>query len=291
VSWWQKKEVYMKLYLRNEFLELEEPVVVGILNVTPDSFSDGGDFFKNGDALRQAEQMVNDGAVIIDVGGESTRPGAIKVSIEEEIDRVLPVIERIKDEFGVIVSIDTYKERVARAAVLEAGADIVNDISALAFSEHMAETVAQLEVPVIIMHIKGTPENMQKDPHYVDVITELKHYFNNRIDFAFSKGIKKQKIIIDPGIGFGKRVEDNIEIVKRLKEFKEFDLPILMGVSRKTFLGEIAGEENPKEREVETITADVIAVLNGANIIRVHNVKNAVKSIKIMKKLVDFPAT
>ncbi len=281
----------MKLYLRNRFLELEEPVVMGILNVTPDSFSNGGDFFKNGDALKQAEQMVNDGAVIVDVGGESTRPGAQKISIDEEIDRVLPVVERVKTEFGVIVSIDTYKDRVARAAVMEAGADIVNDISALTFSENMAETVAQLEVPVILMHIKGSPENMQKDPYYVDVIAELKQYFHNRIDYAYSKGVKKEKIIIDPGIGFGKRVEDNIEIVKRLKEFKEFDLPIMMGLSRKTFLGKIAGEESPKEREVETITADVIAIINGVNIIRVHNVKNAVKSIKILKKLVDFPAS
>jgi dihydropteroate synthase len=279
----------MKLYLRNKYLELDEPVVMGILNVTPDSFSDGGDFFKNGDALRQAEQMVNDGAVIVDVGGESTRPGAKKVSIDEEIDRVIPVVETIKAQFGVIVSIDTYKDRVARAAVMEGGADIVNDISALSFSEHMAETVAQLEVPIILMHIKGTPENMQKDPSYVDVVAELKQYFHNQIDYAYSKGIKKEKIMIDPGIGFGKRVEDNIEIVKRLKEFKEFDLPIMMGLSRKSFLGKIAGEEIPKEREVETITADVIAILNGVNIIRVHNVKNAVKSIKILKKLVDFP--
>jgi len=281
----------MKLYLRNRFLELEEPVVMGILNVTPDSFSNGGDFFKNGDALKQAEQMVNDGVVIVDVGGESTRPGAKKISVDEEIDRVLPVVERIKAEFGVIVSVDTYKDRVARAAVMEAGADIVNDISALAFSEHMAETVAQLEVPIILMHIKGTPENMQKEPYYVDVIAELKQYFHNRIDYAYSRGVKKEKIIIDPGIGFGKRVEDNIEIVKRLKEFKEFDLPIMMGLSRKSFLGKIAGEKSPKAREVETITADVIAILNGVNIIRVHNVKNAVKSIKILKKLVDFPAS
>ena len=279
----------MKLYLRNTFLELEEPVVMGILNVTPDSFSDGGDFFKNSLALRHAEQMVKDGAVIIDVGGESSRPGARAVTVDQEIDRVLPVIEAIKNEFGVLVSVDTYKTRVARAAVLEAGADIVNDISALSFCENMAETIAHLEVPVILMHIKGTPENMQKDPFYVDLIRELKQYFHNRIDYALAKGIKKEKLIIDPGIGFGKRVEDNIEIIKQLKAFREFELPILMGVSRKTFLGKIAGEDNPKAREIETVTADVIAVLNGANIIRVHDVKNAVKSVKILKKLVDFP--
>ncbi|MDQ1350482.1 MAG: Dihydropteroate synthase [Acidobacteriota bacterium] len=279
----------MNLYLRNEFLELEEPVVMGIINITPDSFSDGGDFLTNEAALRQAEQMVKDGAAIIDVGGESTRPGAQTVSTEQEIDRVLPVIEAIKTRFEVLVSVDTYKAPVARAAVLDGGADIVNDISGLDFCENMAETIAALDVPVVLMHIKGSPETMQKDPFYRNVIPELKQYFENRIDYAYSKGIKKEKIIIDPGIGFGKRVEDNIEIIKHLREFKEFDLPILIGISRKSFLGKIAGEENPKEREIESVTADLIAILNGANIIRVHNVKNAVKSIKILKKLIKFP--
>lgn len=279
----------MKFYLRNKFLEFESPVVMGILNITPDSFSDGGDFFKNGAALKQAEQMVKDGAAIIDVGGESTRPGAQTVSTEEEIDRVLPVIETIKKEFEVLVSVDTYKAPVARVAVLEGEADIVNDISALDFCENMADTIAALDVPAILMHIRGTPENMQKNPFYKDLITELKQYFENRIDYAFSKGIKKEKLIIDPGIGFGKRVEDNAEIIKRLRDFKEFDLPILIGISRKSFLGKIAGEENPKEREIETVTAGLISILNGADIIRVHNVKNTIKSIKILKKLVKYP--
>jgi dihydropteroate synthase len=279
----------MNLYLRNEFLELEEPVVMGIINITPDSFSDGGDFLTNDAALRQAEQMVKDGAVIIDVGGESTRPGAKTVSTEQEIDRVLPVIEAIKNRFEILVSVDTYKAPVARAAVLDGGADIVNDISALDFCENMAETIAALDVPVVLMHIKGSPETMQKDPFYRNVIPELKQYFENRIDYAYSKGIKKEKLIIDPGIGFGKRVEDNLEIIKQLRQFKEFDLPILIGISRKSFLGKIAGEEDPKEREIETVTAGLIAILNGANIIRVHNVKNAVKSIKVLKKLVKFP--
>lgn len=279
----------MKFYLRDEFLEFEGPVVMGIINITPDSFSDGGDFFKNGAALKQAEQMVKDGAAIIDVGGESTRPGAQTVGTEQEIDRILPVIETIKKEFEVLVSVDTYKARVARVAVLEGGADIVNDISALDFDENMAETIAALDVPVILMHIKGTPENMQKNPSYSDLIKELKQYFQSRIDYAFSKCVKKEKIIIDPGIGYGKRLEDNIEIIKRLKEFKEFDLPILIGISRKSFLGKIAGEEDPKEREIETVTAGLISILNGADIIRVHNVKNTIKSIKILKRLVKFP--
>ncbi|MCK4760729.1 MAG: dihydropteroate synthase [Candidatus Aminicenantes bacterium] len=275
----------MKLYLRNKFIELEEPVVMGVLNVTPDSFSDGGQFLEIDSALKHTERMISNGAQIIDVGGESSRPGAKKVSIDEEMDRVFPIIEKIKDRFETIVSLDTYKERVARDAVLEAGADIINDISALRFCERMAETVAKLDVPVILMHIKGTPENMQKDPFYADVIAEIKGYFHVNIDIALAKGIKKEKIIIDPGIGFGKRHEDNIEIIKRLKELKEFEAPILMGISRKSFLGHISGENEPAARETETISADLIAMMNGADIIRVHNVKNAVKSIKILKAL------
>jgi dihydropteroate synthase len=275
----------MKFHLKNRYMELEEPVIMGILNVTPDSFSDGGKFVNIDDALHQAAAIIRQGAQIVDVGGESTRPGAQKIGIEEEMDRVLPVIEKIKDEFDVLVSIDSYKERVARTAVLEAGADMINDISALRFSQQMAATVADLDVPVILMHIKGTPENMQKDPFYQDVVAELKRYFHERIDYALAKGVKKEKIIIDPGIGFGKRLEDNVEIIKRLREFNEFDCPVLIGLSRKSFLGTIAGETVPADREAETITANLIAYMNGAAIIRVHNVKNTVKSLKIFKAL------
>ncbi|NIM12898.1 MAG: dihydropteroate synthase [Candidatus Aminicenantes bacterium] len=282
------REETVKLYLRKDFLELDAPVVMGVLNVTPDSFSDGGNFLGSDSAIRQAEQMVEDGAAIIDVGGESTRPGARQVSADEELDRVMPVIEKIKDEWEVLVSVDTYKERVARTTVLEGGADLVNDISALGFSDNMADTIAKLEVPVILMHIKGTPEDMQKEPFYKDVIRELKQYFQSRIDFALAKGIKKEKIIIDPGIGFGKRLEDNIEIIKKLETFTEFELPIMIGTSRKSFLGSLGGETIPIEREAETITANIISILNGASIIRVHHVKNAVKSINVLKRLVDL---
>lgn len=278
----------MKLYLRHDFLEFKEPLVMGILNVTPDSFSDGGRFMKTELAVRQVERMIKDGANIIDVGGESTRPGAKLVSIDEEIDRVVPIIEIIKDEFNVLVSIDTYKEWVARTAVQEAGADIINDISGLGFSENMADLVAKLEVPVVIMHIKGTPETMQKNPFYKEVMPEIKQYFHNRIDFALSMGIKKEKLIIDPGIGFGKRVEDNIDIIKKLGDLMEFELPILIGLSRKSFLGALSGETNPIDREAEGITANIVAIMNGASIIRVHNVKNAVKSIKVLKRFYPF---
>ncbi len=278
----------MKLFLKNRIVECSKPLIMGILNITPDSFSDGGKFINPEDAVRQAEALIGDGADIIDVGGESTRPGAQKVGIEEEMDRVIPVIEKIKEEFPVLVSVDTYKDRVARAAVLEGGADMVNDISGMRFTDQMVTTIVELDVPIILMHIKGTPEDMQKDPTYQDVIEEIKQYFRDRINYVFAKGLKKEKIIIDPGIGFGKRLQDNIEIIHRLEEFKQFDCPILMGLSRKSFLGQITGEETPFDREAETITANVIAILNGASIIRVHNVENAVKSLKILNHLVEL---
>ncbi len=275
----------MKLYLDKDFRELEDPVVMGILNLTPDSFSDGGRFTQFDSAVSHAEIMIKAGASIIDVGGESTRPGAVKINENEEIDRVLPVIEKIKREFDTIVSIDTYKDQVAEMAVKEGGADIINDISALSYSTGMAEVVASLNVPVILMHIKGTPSDMQKDPFYLDVVGEIIEYFNERIEFAISKGIKTEKMIIDPGIGFGKRFEDNIAIIKNLHEFTNLNLPVMVGLSKKTFLGTISGIKEPFEREVETITADLISVMNGASILRVHNVENCVRSLKVLKKL------
>jgi dihydropteroate synthase len=277
----------MKLYLKNGFIEKSEPLVMGILNITPDSFSDAGRFFEGNAAWDHAREMAAAGADIIDVGGESTRPGAGQLSADEEIDRVLPIIEKIKEELGVLVSIDTSKAEVARLAVEEGGADLVNDISALQFSEHMAATVAELNVPVVLMHIKGTPENMQKDPFYADVVSEINDYFQQRIDFALSYGIKKEKIILDPGIGFGKRLEDNLAIIRNLRRFGEFELPILIGVSRKSFLGRLSGEAVPEKRLAETIAANIMAALNGAAILRVHDVEATVRSMKVLRSLTD----
>jgi len=275
----------MKLYLRNQFLELEEPVIMGILNITPDSFSDGGKYLGAAAAMRQAEKLVTDGAAIIDVGGESTRPGARRVGVDEEIDRVIPVIEKIKETWDVLVSIDTYKENVARLAVEEADADMVNDISALMYSEAMAETVSELNVPVVLMHIKGTPETMQQAPSYTDVVAEIKDFFEERIEFALARGIKKEKLILDPGIGFGKRVEDNIAILKNLRAFAEFELPLMAGISRKSFLGAISGEKIPAQRDAETTAAHILAMSNGASMLRVHDVAQAVKTVKIFKAM------
>jgi dihydropteroate synthase len=277
----------MKLYLKNRFIEKSGPLVMGILNITPDSFSDAGRFFEGDAAWRHALEMAAAGADIIDVGGESTRPGASQLSAEEEVDRVLPIVEKIKEELGVLVSIDTSKAEVARLAVEEGGADLVNDISALQFDEHMAATVAGLNVPVVLMHIKGTPENMQQDPFYADVVCEINDYFQQRIDFALSYGIKKEKIILDPGIGFGKRLEDNLAIITNLKRFGKFELPILIGVSRKSFLGRLSGETVPEKRLAETIAANIVAVLNGAAILRVHDVEATVRAMKVFRSLTD----
>ena len=278
----------MKLFIKNRYVPIPTPVVMGILNITPDSFSDGGKYLSADKALIRVRDLIEDGAHIIDVGGESTRPGAKRVGADEEIDRVLPIIEAVKREFDVLVSVDTYKERVARTAIAEGGVDIVNDISAMRFSEGMAAMVAEFQVPVILMHILGTPEEMQKDPYYIDVIADLKCYFSERLEYALSMGVKKDNIIIDPGIGFGKRFQDNLDIIKNLRVFSEFECPILVGVSRKSFLGTISGENIPDKREVETLTANVVCLLNGAAILRVHDVKSAVTSIKILDKLMGF---
>jgi len=275
----------MRLHVKSRYLNLEDPAIMGILNVTPDSFSDGGKFVDPGRALARAEEMVREGAVIIDVGGESTRPGSRPVDADEEIARVIPVIRRIKDQLDLPVSIDTCKERVARVAVEEGGADIVNDISGLRFSERMAETVARLQVPVVLMHIRGTPENMQQNPEYADVVKELSEYFSERIRYARSRGIQADRIILDPGIGFGKRLRDNIDLLRNLDAFAVFDCPLMVGVSRKSFLGALGGELVPEERVPETLAAGLAAVLRGANLLRVHDVAAAVRSIKVFRAL------
>ncbi len=278
----------MKLVLKERSIDLKIPLIMGILNITPDSFSDGCQFLKIDEALDHAEKMVKDGADIIDIGGESTRPGSRAVSGREEIDRIIPVIERVKKEFGILVSVDTSKDEVARIAVAEAGADLVNDISGLRFSDNMVAVIASLGVPVIIMHILGTPKNMQRNPSYKDTVVEIKNNLSERIDYALASGISRNKIIVDPGIGFGKRFQDNIEIIRRLREIAELKCPILIGLSRKSFLGQISGEKIPQNREMETVTANIISIMNGASIIRVHQVENMVRALKVLRYLLDF---
>jgi dihydropteroate synthase len=263
-----------KLNFSKRILDLSARThLMGILNVTPDSFSDGGKFFKVEDAVRRGIKMAEEGADIIDVGGESTRPGSDPITIEEELPRVIPVIEALSKEIDIIVSIDTYKSEVAKKA-LEAGAEMINDISALRFDPKMKEIVAEYKVPVVLMHIKGTPKNMQENPYYEDVIKEIIEYLRESIQLAKDAGIREENIIIDPGIGFGKRLEDNLIILKNLKKFSILNCPILVGPSRKSFIGRIL--DLPVEERLEgSLAALVVAIMNGANIVRVHDVKES----------------
>jgi len=244
---------------------------MGILNVTPDSFSDGGVYFSPDAAVRKAKEMVVEGADIIDVGGESSRPGAEPVSIDEELSRVVPVIRRLVKEVDALISIDTYKTPVALPAI-ESGAHIVNDISALNFDPKMAKVVSEMGVPVILMHIKGTPRDMQINPTYHALIPEIIQYLRDNTENALDAGVPEEKIIIDPGIGFGKTVEHNLEILRRLKEFRVLGKPILIGTSRKSFIGKILNL--PVEDRIEGTAATVAcSIMNGADIVRVHDVK------------------
>jgi len=268
---------------RGRELHLKRPVVMGILNVTPDSFSDGGKFNRLDAAVKRCEEMLEEGAEIIDVGGESTRPGSEPVPVDEELRRVIPVIEEIRKRLGngFFVSVDTYKSRVAEEA-LKAGADIVNDISGFRFDEKMAEVVAQFKCPAVVMHIKGTPKDMQKNPYYEDVMGEITDYFREVFRKAEEKGVNREQLIVDPGIGFGKRLEDNLCILKRLKELKVLGRPILIGASRKSFIGKVTKVEIPEERLPGSISAAVIGALNGAKIVRVHDVKETVEALELL---------
>jgi dihydropteroate synthase len=264
----------MILQFGNKTLDLSlRPHIMGILNVTPDSFSDGGRFLKFEQAVDQGMRMTDEGADIIDVGGESTRPGSDPITLDEELSRVIPVIQSLTQKTNIPVSIDTYKAEVARRA-LDAGAQMINDISALRFDPSLKEVASESEVPLVLMHILGTPKEMQKDPSYRDVITEITDYLKESIKMAENAGIEKKKLIIDPGIGFGKRLEDNLNILKNLKRFSILGCPILVGCSRKSFIGNILNL-TVEERLEGSLAALALAVVNGANIVRVHDVRES----------------
>jgi len=263
----------------NEYQAGQKTLVMGILNVTPDSFFDGGKHSDADAAVAAALQMEADGADLIDIGGESTRPGSDSVAAETEIARLLPVLEQLQSRLKIPISVDTYKSAVADR-VLAAGAEIINDISGLNFDIGMAETIARYDAGIVLMHIKGTPKNMQVDPHYDNLIDEILVYLSDAINQARQAGIKSSKIMIDPGIGFGKTPEDNYRILRYLEEFRSLGYPILIGPSRKSFIGQVLGLP-PGERLEGTLAAVTAAVLNGAEIVRVHDVKAAVRAVKI----------
>ncbi|MCR4403998.1 MAG: dihydropteroate synthase [Candidatus Acetothermia bacterium] len=259
-------------------------LIMGILNVTPDSFSDGGLYLEHEKAIAHGLKLVEDGADIVDVGGESTRPGADPVPLEEELRRVIPVIEGLRSASRVTISIDTYKAAVAEAA-LRAGADMINDISAMRFDPRMAEVVRKYDVPVVLMHMQGEPRTMQANPHYNDLVGEVGAFLQERLSAAAAAGIAPERLILDPGIGFGKTVEHNLELLRRLAELKRLGRPILIGPSRKSFIGRLS-DLPPGDRLPGTIATVVLGIANGADIVRVHDVLEVKRAVQVADAII-----
>ena len=270
---------------RNRSLRLDRPRLVGILNVTPDSFSDGGQFVDLQAALERATMMVAQGADMIDIGGESTRPGAAAVPADIERERVVPIIAALREVSDIPISIDTYKAAVARAA-LEAGADVVNDISALRFDAAMAEVVAEHEVPVILMHMLGEPRSMQQSPQYDNCVEQIAAFFEERIAFAETAGIQRARIILDPGIGFGKRLVDNLDILGHLEALRRFQLPLLVGASRKSFIKMVHDTGNAADSRIGgSLAAALVAARQQVAFLRVHDIAPTVEALAVMRAI------
>ena len=256
---------------RGRALDLSEPIIMGIVNVTPDSFSDGGQFFNITAALKHAMQLLDDGATILDIGGESTRPGAPDVSLEDELQRVIPIIKAIREQSDCVISIDTSKAEVMRQAI-EAGADIVNDVRALQEPGALEVVAQHPDVVVCLMHMQGQPRSMQNDPHYNDLASEINDFFNQQIAACETAGIKQSQLILDPGFGFGKTLKHNYQILSQFNDFAQFGLPLLAGLSRKSMIGNLLNRDT-ENRLAGSLAGALIAAQNGAHIIRVHDVK------------------
>jgi dihydropteroate synthase len=263
------------------FDDLEPPIIMGILNVTPDSFSDGQKYYQYDSAIRHAETLIKEGAQIIDIGGESTRPGAEPVSVNEEIDRVIPLAEKLKS-LGCIISVDTNKPEVMKAAA-ETGVDMINDVMALS-SPGAIEVMAKTNLSICLMHMQGKPQTMQMQPTYTNVVSEVKGFLQSRIQACISTGIDKSRLCIDPGFGFGKTLPHNLELLKELKQFESLGCPVLAGLSRKSMLGQITGNEI-NERLAASLAVALVAMQQGAQIIRVHDVKQTVDVKKVFLSL------
>ena len=274
-----------KWKLRNKTISLGgSPLIMGILNATPDSFSDGGRFNTTKKATHHALKMIHDGADIIDIGGESTRPGSKQIFLNEEINRTIPIIKSLRKlNDSILISIDTSKSEVARQA-MEEGADIINDVTSYNNDLNMPEIVSKYEAGIILMHMQGTPENMQIDPSYDNVIGEVSEFLNKKILDSIESGILKESIIIDPGIGFGKNINQNLTLLKNLDKFTKVH-PTLIGLSRKSFIGKIIGEKDPKDRLAGSLGATAFSIIQGAHILRVHDVKETRDVCEIFKHL------
>lgn len=274
-----KKAKFLKWLDYNLDLD-SKTFIMGILNITPDSFFDGGTHFPKNDAVKHGLKMAVEGADIIDVGGESTKPFSDPLPLDEELRRVIPVIKTLAQEIGIPISIDTYKSEVASQAI-DAGATMVNDISALKFDPAMGQLVADAGVPIVLMHMKGTPKNMQAKPTYKDLFGEIIDFLRKAMEKASTAGIKRDFIIIDPGIGFGKSFNDNLKIINNLHKFSSLGQPLLVGTSNKAFIGHVL-DLSVESRETGTMATVAASVLNGANIVRVHNVKAAKETVTMI---------
>lgn len=270
----------MKLYARDAVLDLTHPHVMGILNVTPDSFSDGGKHNDLVQALTHANAMINAGATIIDIGGESTRPGADEVSVEQELERVIPVVEAISQRFEVWISVDTSKPEVIREAA-NAGAHIINDIRSLQ-EPGALEAAAETGLPVCLMHMQGEPKTMQQAPQYTDFLQEVENFFVQQIARCEAAGIKKTQLLLDPGFGFGKNLSHNYQLLAHLADFHRFGLPLLVGMSRKSMIGQLLNV-GPSQRLTGSLACAVIAAMQGAHILRVHDVKETVEAMRVVE--------
>lgn len=280
----RKEEIKPVLQFRpGRQLELSRPLVMGVLNVTPDSFSDGGRFATVDKAVEHALHLEEQGADIIDIGGESTRPGAEPIDEEREISRVAPVIRRLRDLSDIPISIDTYKAATAEAA-LKAGADMINDVSACRFDTAMFHVLAEHHTPIVLMHMQGTPRDMQVNPHYDDCVSEIRTFLHGRIERCMAQGIDKSKILIDPGLGFGKRLADNLQILQRFDEFTSLGVPVVLAASRKGFIGMLHNSDKPADRRLGgSLAAALIGVLAGAAIVRAHDVEQTVEALKVVQ--------
>lgn len=265
----------------------EKTRIMGVVNVTPDSFSDGGLFFQRDRAIAQGESLAAQGADLLDIGGESARPFSEPVSVEEEKQRILPVIQTLVKRISIPISVDTYKAEVARAA-LDAGAALVNDISALGFDPQMAGVVETYRVPVILMHIQGTPRDMQVNPNYTNLLGDIHHFFEERLASAQNQGIAREKILLDPGIGFGKSFTHNLTLIKRLDYFQDLDRPMVLGTSRKAFIGKLTHQE-PLNRDWGTAATLAIGTWQGAHMVRVHNTEAARQVLAVIDALCEAP--
>mgnify|MGYP000034597710 FL=1 len=271
----------MKLRCADRILDLSSPQVMGVLNVTPDSFSDGGDYASLDAALFRAQEMVSQGVAIIDVGGESTRPGAATVALQQELDRVAPLIERISSQLDICISVDSSRPEVMLAAQA-AGAHLINDVRALQ-RDGAIGAAQQTGLPVCLMHMQGEPETMQLDPSYDDMLNDVHSFLGARIQACIEGGIPRDQILMDPGFGFGKSVEHNYQLLAKLKDFKSHNVPILIGLSRKSMIAAVLNNCGVNERLAGSLAGAVIAAMNGAHIIRVHDVKETVDALKIVQ--------